>query len=169
MATRWASDWQDRPSEEAALYNPAFCGELIARAVAAYFASSDRAFPLPLAFVVLPLTLARGLRDQLPGRSDSMFAIWASQHEAMLAELSDRILSLRPVTREALLFMAQHRALTISPRGIAPGPSPMKLSAKRCATSDDLADMQRAARLLGRWFANQGNVSAVLLTMGVRP
>lgn len=169
MATRWASDWSDRPSEEAALYNPAFCGELIARAVTAYIDTSDRPFPLPLAFVILPLTLAPALRDQLPGRSNTMFGNWASQHEPMLAEIADRILALRPVTREALLFMAQHHALAISPRGIAPGASPMKLAANRSANSDDLADMQRSARMLGRWFANQGNVGALLLAMGVRP
>lgn len=169
MATRWASDWSNRPSEEAALYNPAFCGELIARAVHAYVDTSDRPFPFPLAFVILPLTLAPGLRDQLPGRSNTMFANWASQNELMLAEVAERILALRPVTREALLFMAQHRALAISPRGIAPGASPMRLTAKRSATSEDLAEMQRSSRMVGRWFANQGNVGALLLAMGVRP
>jgi hypothetical protein len=169
MATAWTIDWEHRPAEEAALYNPAFCGELLARTVAAYRKASDRAFALPLAFVVLPLTLAPAIRAQLPGKSNTTFATWAAQHEVLLTELPERVLALRPVTREALLFMAQHRALVLSCLGLEPGAKPLKLGAKRSASSTDVEDMQRASGLVGRWLANQINVGAVLLAMGVRP
>lgn len=169
MDTAWTIEWRSRPTEEAALYNPAFCGELLARAVTTYCKATDRAFGLPLLFVVLPLTLAPAIRFQLPGKSNTTFATWATQHEVMLTELPNRVLALRPVTREALLFLAQHGALTIGPKGLTPGPKPLKLSAQRVTSSDEVEDIQRAAGLIGRWFANQPNIRAVLLAMGVRP
>jgi len=133
MATAWTIDWEHRPAEEAALYNPAFCGELLSRTVAAYRKASNRPLALPLAFVVLPLTLAPAIRAQLPGKSNTTFATWAAQHEVLLTELPDRVLALRPVTREALLFLTQHRAMAISPHGLEPGPTPLKSSMRRSA------------------------------------
>jgi Family of unknown function (DUF6521) len=35
--TKWDLRWSDRPAEEARNLNPAFCGELIFRAVSEYF------------------------------------------------------------------------------------------------------------------------------------
>lgn len=169
MMTAWTIDWSRRPPEEAALYNPAFCGELIARTVSAYCKAANRAFPLPLSFVILPLTLAPSTRSQLPGKSNTTFATWSAQHEVMLAELPERVLALRPVTREALLFVAQHGALSISPKGLILGEAPLRLGGKRAASSEDVEEIQRAAGLVGRWFANQVNIGGVLLAMGVRP
>jgi hypothetical protein len=31
--TRWSLAWAERPAEEARIFNPAFCGELIGRTV----------------------------------------------------------------------------------------------------------------------------------------
>jgi hypothetical protein len=169
MATAWQIDWEHRPPEEAALYNPAFCGELLARSVKAYCSSIDRCFPLPLAFVILPLALPPGTRRALPGKSNTTFETWAAQHEVLLSEIPSTVLALRPVTREALLFLTQHKALAISPRGLALGETPLRLSSKRASTSTEVEEMQRTARLLGRWFANQANPNSILLAMGVQP
>lgn len=169
MTSRWSLTWRDRPSEEAALLNPAFCGELIARATKDYERVRATAFPLPLGFVVLPLVLHPPTLAILPGRADTTFATWSADNEALLAELPERTLRLRPISREALLFLAQHRALTVAAEGLRTGEKPMKLMAKASATTMDVDDIRRAAALLGRWFANQGAPVQILQTMGVTP
>ncbi|MER8957696.1 three component ABC system middle component [Mesorhizobium sp. M0701] len=169
MASRWSLAWRDRPPEEAALLNPAFCGELIARATKDYERIRATAFPLPLGFVVLPLVLHPPTLAVLPGRANTTFATWSADNEALLAELPERTLRLRPISREALLFLAQHQALTVDAEGLRTGAKPMRLTAKTAATTSDVDDIRRAAGLLGRWFANQGAPVQILQTMGVTP
>ncbi|MDP3115974.1 MAG: DUF6521 family protein [Phenylobacterium sp.] len=169
MASRWSLSWRERPAEEAALLNPAFCGELIARATKDYQRLRGNAFPLPLSFVVLPLILHAPTLAALPGRADTTFATWSAENEALLADLPERTLRLRPISREALLFLAQHSALTLGADGLRTGEKPLKLAAKPAASTRDVDDIRRAAALLGRWFANQGAPVQILQTMGVTP
>jgi hypothetical protein len=169
MASRWSLPWRDRPPEIAALLNPAFCGELIARATQDYERIRAAAFPLPLGFVVLPLVLHPPTLSILPSRANTTFATWSAENEALLADLPERTLRLRPISREALLFLAQHKALTVDAEGLRTGEKPMRLTAKSAVTTPDTDGIRRAAGLLGRWFANQGAPGHILQTMGVMP
>ncbi|MGX1098691.1 three component ABC system middle component [Amorphus sp. MBR-141] len=170
MATsRWSLSWRNRPAEEAALLNPAFCGELIARATKDYERLRGLPFPLPLAFVVLPLVLHPPTLAALPGRADTTFATWSADNEAILAELPERTLQLRPISREALLFMTQHRALAVGSGGLRTGVKPLKLSAKPPVSTPAVDNIRRAAALLGRWFGSQGASAQILQTIGVTP
>lgn len=167
--TRWTLAWTKRPMEEAALFNPAYCGELIARCASEYQAARAAPLPLSLAFLVLPLTLHSPTRDILPGRSNATLATWAAERGPQIADLPERALGLRPATREAILFAIQHAALAIDAAGLRPGVKPFKLSAKRPQATPDTEAARRAAGLLGRWFANQGSAGLVLQAVGLRP
>lgn len=169
MAARWSLTWRDRPPEEAALLNPAFCGELIARATKEYERVRAAAFPLPLGFVVLPLVLHPPTLAKLPGRADTTFATWSADNEALLVELPERTLRLRPISREALLFLTLHKALAVDAEGLRTGKKPMRFTTKLAAVTTNVDDIRRAAGLLGRWFANQGAPVQILQTMGVTP
>ncbi len=166
--TRWSLAWRERPPEEAAHFNPAFCGELLARTTGDYAKVRGTALPLALTFLVLPLTLPPPLRRVLPGRADTAFASWAGDNADVLTTVPERVMRLRPVTRESLLFATQVSALAVSGEGVAAGPSPFRLTAKSAATTGETDDIRRAAGLLGRWFAAQGSAAAILQTMGVR-
>ena len=165
---RFELAWEERPQEEAAHFNPAFCGELLTRTLANFLKQRGGAMPLVYSFLVLPLVLHPGSRRVLPQRANTAFASWAGVHADMLSILPDRVLRLRPVTREALLFVSQLQAIAVSRDGINLGPRPMRLNAKPSATTDEVDEMRRAAGLLGRWFAYQSSSSSVLQTMGVR-
>lgn len=165
---RWSLTWLERPSEEAAHFNPAFCGELLARTIGDYAKVRGTALPLALAFLVLPLTLPPSLRRVLPRRADTAFASWAGDNADLLTTLPERVMRLRPVTRESLLFATQVSAFALSGEGVAAGPNPYRLTAKFAATTGETDDIRRAAGLLGRWFAAQGSAAATLQTMGVR-
>jgi hypothetical protein len=160
--------WSERPQEEAAHFNPAFCGELLARTTKEFCKQAGKAMPLTYAFLVAPLVLHPTARKALPGRANAAFASWAGDNADMLSTLADRTLRLRPVTREALLFLVQIGAVEISSDGLWIGARPLKLNVKLSVTTNEVEQMRRASGTLGRWFGNQADPAAVLQTMGVR-
>jgi len=164
----WALSWRERPTEEAAHFNPAFCGELIARAVHNYGNAHAAPLPLALAFLVLPLTLHPKVRRALPRKANTAFASWAGENAEILSSVPMGVLQLRPISREALLFLAQHNAVIVGPSGVSLGLAPMKLSSRITVTTPEVDDIRRAAALLGRWFAQQPSEATILQTMGVR-
>ena len=167
--TRWELSWQQRSRETAAHFNPAFCGELLALAVLEYDRACHKPLPLVFAFVVLPLVLHGPTRQALPKRASAIFAAWSAEHDGILPDITDRTLSLQPATREALLLLAQLGALKIEPDGVALGDFPLRHSTRLAASTREANDMRSAAKLLGRWFAQQISPSPIMQSLGVRP
>jgi len=161
--------WADRPREEAALFNPAFCGEMITQAVHSHHKSCGRPMSLPLGYVILPLVLHPATRIGLPTKADTTFRTWAVNNDALLSPLADRVTQLRNVSREAILFLVQHHALELTVHGLLAGASPLPLSRKVEPNTDETNDIRRTARFLGRWFAAQGGSAVILQTLGLRP
>jgi hypothetical protein len=85
-----------------------------------------------------------------------------------VSTVPDRVLRLRPVTREGLLFLSQLQAISITSEGVSVGQRPIRLTAKLPVTTDEVDEMRRVAGLLGRWFAHQTDPASVLQTIGVR-
>jgi Family of unknown function (DUF6521) len=167
--TTWDLRWSDRPSEEARNLNPAFCGELIFRTVSEYVRLRQDPFSFPLSFVVLPIALHKPTRDILPGNASAALAGWIAERSPFLVEFPERTLRLVPVTREGLLFMFQHKVLGWDAGGLVPGERPIGRSSRPSQVTDDVAEARSAAALLGRWFANQGSPSSIMLGLGVSP
>ena len=167
--TCWSVPWTERPAEEARIFNPAFCGELIGRTVGEYHRTRQAALSMVTAFLVLPLTLHRPTREALPGRANAAFAGWVAEHAVLLAELPERTMLLRPVSREALLFAVRHQLLTLEGGGLLPGTKPVRLSARLAVNTDEVNAIRSAAGLLGRWFAGQHTQTSILQGMGIAP
>ncbi|WP_404478990.1 three component ABC system middle component [Novosphingobium sp. BL-52-GroH] len=161
--------WDERPREEAALFNPAFCGEIIALSVSSHHKAARRPLSFPLAFTILPLALHPASRAGLPVQASTTFRTWAVNNDALLTPLADRIAHLRGVTREALLFMIQLRALDITQEGLTPGETPIVLTRKLETETIETSDIKRSARLLGRWFAAQSSPLLILQALGLKP
>lgn len=165
----WSLAWAKRPAEEARIFNPAFCGELIGRTVGEYYRTRQAALSLAIAFLVLPLTLHRPTREALPGRANTAFAGWVAEHASLLADLPERVRHLRPISREALLFALRHHLLALDGGELAPGAKPVRLTARPALTTEEVDEARGAAGLLGRWFAGQGTQISILQGMGVAP
>ena len=167
--SRWTVAWAERPVEEARIFNPAFCGELIGRSINEYFRLRQTALSIAVAFIVIPMTLHRQTRDILPGRANTAFAAWTAEHSALLAELPERVRRLRPITREALIFAIHHQLLAFDDGGLVPGAKPIRPNVQFAVSTDEVGAVRRAAGLLGRWFAAQGSQSSILQGMGLTP
>jgi len=166
---RWSLRWTERPAEEARIFNPAFCGELMGRTVCEYHRTGQAALSMATAFLILPLTLHTPTREALPGRANTAFAGWLAEHAAVLTELPNRARRLRPISREALLFAVRYQLLVFGRGGLMPGAQPVRLSARPAVTTDDVNAARSAAGLLGRWFAGQRTQASVLQGMGIAP
>jgi hypothetical protein len=136
--THWNLAWVDRPSEEARNLNPAFCAELISRAVGELHRNRQTPLSIAVAFLVLPLTLHKPTRDALPGRASAAFATWIAENGPLLAELPGRVNRLRPISREALLFAIRYRLLAIHDGGLVPGSTPVRLTSSPRPSTDDV-------------------------------
>ena len=169
IETRWSLPWAERPVEEARIFNPAFCGELICRTVGEYHRTREAGLSMVTAFLVLPLTLHTPTREALPRRANTAFAGWVAEHSALLAEVPERARRLRLVSREALLFAVGHELLALDGRGVLPGAKSIPLRARFAVSTDEVNAARSAAGLLGRWFAGQGTQTSILQGMGVAP
>ncbi len=168
-ASHWNLAWAQRPTEEASNFNPAFCGELLCRAVGEYHKVRSTPFNVALAFLVLPLALHKPTRDRLPGRSNVAFAGWVAEHNTLIAELALRVERLRPVVRESMMFAIRQQRLAFQEGGLVPGTMKLKLAAKSDPSTPDADEARGAAALLGRWFAGQASAPAILQGFGVVP
>ena len=169
IETRWSLPWAERSVEEARMFNPAFCGELICRTVGEYHRTREAGLSMVTAFLVLPLTLHKPTREALPRRANTAFAGWVAEHSALLAELPERARRLRLVSREALLFAVGHELLALDGRGLLSDAKLAPLSARFAVSTDEVNAVRRAAGLLGRCFAGQGTHTSILRVMGVEP
>ena len=168
-SSHWSLGWSERPTEEANNFNPAFCGELLCRSVGEYYNKAEQPMSVALAFVVLPLALHRGSRDQLPKMASTAFAGWIATHDNIIAELPLRVERLRPVVREAMIFSIRQNRLAVQGGGLVPGSSKLSSTTKVTIRTDDTDQARSAAMLLGRWFGAQGDAPSVLQGFGVLP
>ena len=166
---RWRHPWSGRPVEEARLFNPAFCGELIGRTVVEFHDLNQESFGVSAAFLVLPLVLHRQTRESLPKNVSKAFANWTIEHSALLAELPGRTRHLSSVTRESLMFAVHHELLAFRAGKLLPGTQPVPIRTRKVVNTDDAQAIRNAAGLLGRWFARQRAESVILRGMGIAP
>lgn len=155
--------WTQRPQASAAFLNPALVAVIAAAAARDYEReASGRLMPWPMAFVVAPLVLHRPTRQVLPTSTRTHLTNWVAEHPALVAGLAARSSSLAPAVREGLRFGLRHHMLTIE-QGCLKGTIP------KSRTDGELADLIKAASLIGRWTAKSDNHSTVFALLGVRP
>lgn len=159
--------WDLRPVEIRNLFNPAFCGLVLFRALAAYEDEDARGMPFSLALLILPLCLQRDARETLARANRSYFLKIVAANPQMLVDLPKRTTDLLPFAFEALGVLMQLGALTVAPDG--------RLQTVRegvrkgiDGTSESIS-CQRVAKFLGREFAQIGDRVTIYTTLGVRP
>lgn len=167
MAPRLLQEWDRRPPEIATLLNPAFCALLI-RASAKGFALEARSgIPLPLAYLVLPLILHRPTRLALPSTLRTGFLPWIEANSFIRAGFPERMESLAPYTREAILFAVQHRSLSLSDNAeLAVVPRGTRSVSE--ITNSETGECLMQSELMGKRFARAGETATMYAALGIR-
>ena len=159
--------FESRPIEVANLLNPAFCGEILLRAVTQYRTTSGRAFPYALAFLVLPIVLHKRTRESILLGTRQQLHAWLQEHQDVRVGFAERAKEMVPFANETVMFLLQLNRLSVNDRG--------ELLANRRSrvgqvqTTTEIEDCYNKASIIGRWFARSGAVENVFAMWGVKP
>ena len=159
--------WNQRPIEIRNLFNPAFCGLVLFRAVVAFEAEDDRGIPFSLVPLILPICLHKQSREILAPNTRSYFLKLVANHPQLLVGFGARCQDMRPFTFEALGLL--HHLGTIQVRLDGRLKANPKGVRKSIIGSDETQAIQKVAKYLGREFARIGDRVTIYATMGVRP
>ncbi len=163
--------WTGRPKEEAYLLNPAFCCTTLAAAICGFTSVREEdGVPFPFAFMFLPILLHKPTREKLPPNTRTSMAAWLQENSDVRVLFYERLISLKPHTKEALQFGML--VDWIIPRdggflGTTLTESDVKKSIQNMA--DEARECVMRARFLGKWFAAAGATHTVMAFWGIRP
>jgi Family of unknown function (DUF6521) len=162
--------WRSRPAEERSLLNPAFCSCLLWNAASGYKGADVQPLPFDLAFLVLPIVLHRATRESLPRAPNTSLVAWLHDNPLPRVNIPETSRSLAPFTREAMIFGATHRILSITPKHLIAEPTwRTRITQHLAGLSTEVADCAKRAMFVGKWFARAGSPATVMAVLGVRP
>lgn len=158
--------WNQRPREIRNLFNPAFCGLVLARGIEG-FSETTRSMPFSLTLLILPLCLHKRTRDQIKEAKQSYFTKILQEHPEIRVDLAQRARSLLPYTMEAFAYLMACEAIDVDDSGCIAVRNNMVR--KSITGTQDTKDCQTVARSLGRKLALIKDRVTIYTTLGIRP
>lgn len=159
--------WDKRPFEIRNLFNPAFCGLLLARAIDEHQIESETAMPYSLSLLILPLCLHKNTRSTLAQSNRSHFLKVVEDAPQILIDFSDRASSMLPFCQEGFSILANSGCLVVNDKGgLSINANTIK---KRINGTDENRECQLVAKYLGRQFARISDRATIYASLGVRP
>ena len=159
--------WDLRPVEIRNLFNPAFCGLVLFRALQGYEEEDTRGMPFSLSLLVLPLCLHKDSREVIAGSSRSYLLKTAEKNQQVMIGFADRAAQMLPYALEGFGLLMERGCLTVAEDGrIQTVPDKVRKTIKG---TDETISCQRVARIVGREFARIADRVTVYTTFGIRP
>lgn len=160
-------NWDMRTHEVAFLLNPAFCGRVIYSTIKTYCAKTNRAFPVPLTYLILPLVLHKESRACIDSRTK--LVAWVQRYPQLLIDFSRRTRELVPITNEAVEFLLQTGKIYLNSSGELEILPTSRALSKTKFIDEEIADCLKKGEHVAKWFATAGKVETIYITLGVRP
>jgi hypothetical protein len=159
--------WDQRPIEVRNLFNPAFCGLILFRALQGYEEDNSDGMPFSLALLVLPLCLQKESRQVIADSPRSYLLKTVERNPQMLVGFADRARDLMPFALEAFGLLMEKACFVVSHDGrLRTVPDRVRKSVT--GTSESVS-CQRVARFVGKEFARIADRVTVYTTFGIRP
>lgn len=159
--------WNKRSVIEAALYNPAFCGELIIHTIATYNnVVKNGIFPYPLGYLVLPFLLNNELFNELPRTKRTNFITWIISHNYLIPIIVNKTCDLKKYTDEAILFFLSTNILHMNKDGeleICSDKKVLNSTLDRGAVDD----LVKKADFIGKWLGDAGDIVTIFSLIGL--
>jgi hypothetical protein len=159
--------WHQRPIEIRNLFNPAFCGLILSRAMTGYEEDDERGIPFSLALLILPLCLHKETRSILAKGSRSYFLKAVETHPEMLIGFPRRTTDMMSYTFEALGLLMQLGCFEVADVGRLK--SVEKRVRKSVTGTPESVESQRVARFLGKEFARISDRVTIYASLGIKP
>ena len=160
--------WNQRPFEVRNLFNPAFCGVILFRALHGFEEEDPAGMPFSLSLLVLPLCLHKDTRFILAENSRSYFLKSCRKRtREFWSGFAERTRHLMPFTLEAFGILMERGCFIVAEDGrLRTVDNKVR---KTLSGTDESIACQRVARFVGREFARIGDRGTVYTSLGVRP
>ncbi|KIX13650.1 three component ABC system middle component [Dethiosulfatarculus sandiegensis] len=159
--------WHQRPREIRNLFNPAFCGLVLARGLESYNQLAKRPMPYSLTLLILPLSLHKRTRELIRSAPRTYFTKILQGHPEIRVGFALRARGLFLYTMEAFAYLMDYEAITVDDSGCIALND--KIVRKTIKGSQDTKDCQTVARLLGRKLAQVNDRVTIYTMLGIRP
>lgn len=161
--------WDQRPFEIRNLFNPAFCGLVLFRALQGYEEENVRGMPYSLSLLVLPLCLHKHSREALAAGSRGYLLKVAEKNPQMQVDFADRATAMLPYAFEGFGLLMERSCIAITGDGrIQTVPKKVRKTIDTAGTAETVS-CQRVARFVGKEFARISDRVTVYTTFGIRP
>lgn len=146
------SNWEERNTIVANLFNPAFCGEVIRTVAYSYNKHSDTKFPFVFAFISLPILLHKRTRNEMPRSIRTYFFVWVEKNDSLFFDFPKRTKGMVQFTKEAIMFLLTHKKIRLTDEG-GIDTDGVRPKASKNPDADEYNDIIKKAEMLGKWLA----------------
>ena len=160
-------EWKMRTKEVAYLLNPAFCGRILYGTVKKYNEISNRLFPFPLIYLVLPLVLHKNTRRAINSRTAML--VWIQKYPELLIGFAERASDLVEITNVAVELLLQSELLQLTNEAGLQVNKTKKAMSKTRFIDAEIKECINKSEQVGKWFAMAGNMETIYISLGVRP
>lgn len=162
--------WIERTREEAHLLNPPFCCVILTSACAGFTESTGQPLPFALAFMVLPIVLHKHTRESLPRTTRTSVPAWLQEHTEARIGFHERLMALKPYTREALRYGLVFDWIAMGDSGcIRCVVTSNQINHAIQSLDGDALDCVSRVRFLGKWFGTSSSIETLMALWGIRP
>jgi len=159
--------WDQRPFEVKNLFNPAFCGLVIFRALLGYEEENSDGMPFSLALLILPLCLQKDARQVIAESSRSYLLKIVENNPQLLVGFAERVNDMLPFAFEAFGLLMERGCFVVTHDGrLKTVPKRVR---KAVTGTDESVSCQRVARFVGKEFARIADRVTLYTTFGIRP
>ncbi|MDB5356867.1 MAG: hypothetical protein JWN24_3320 [Phycisphaerales bacterium] len=159
--------WDQRPFEIRNLFNPAFCGLVLFRALHGYEEEDARGMPFSLSLLVLPLCLHKDSREVIADHLRSYLLKTTEKNQQVMVGFADRTAQMLPYAFEGFGLLMERGCIVVADDGrIQTVPNKVRKTLKG---TQETISCQKVARIVGREFARIADRATVYATFGVRP
>lgn len=161
--------WDQRPFEIRNLFNPAFCGLVLFRALRGYEEGDARGMPYSLSLLVLPLCLHKHSREALAAGSRGYLLRVAEKNPQVQVGFAERATAMLPYAFEGFGLLMERGCIATADDGrIQTIPKTARKTIDTNGTAETIS-CQRVARFVGKEFARIADRVTVYTTFGIRP
>lgn len=159
--------WDQRPFEIRNLFNPAFCGLVLFRAMQGYEEEDPRGIPFSVSLLILPLCLHKDSREVIAASSRSYLLKITEKNPQVQVGFADRTAAMLPYAFEGFGLLMERGCISVSEDGrLQTVPDRVR---KSVTGTDETKSCQRVARFVGKEFARIADRVTIYTTFGIRP
>lgn len=159
--------WNQRPFEIRNLFNPAFCGLVLFRALHGFEEQDARGMPFSLSLLVLPLCLHKDSREVIAGSPRSYLLRITEKNQQVLVGFPNRVTQMLPYALEGFGLLMERGCIAIANDGRIQTVS--KKVRKTVDGTNETVSCQKVARVVGKEFARIADRVTIYTTFGIRP